>query len=70
MAAKRGIQMANKKHIMRVFTAVLAILVFLVATSCRTAPSSEVAEIHAQKSSTLIAWLNDGASAILLRAVG
>ncbi|HTV41760.1 MAG TPA: hypothetical protein VMF08_14355 [Candidatus Sulfotelmatobacter sp.] len=36
-----------------------AILVCLVATSCRTTPPSEAAEIHAQKSSTLIAWLNE-----------
>jgi hypothetical protein len=36
-----------------------AILVCLVTTACRTVPPSEVTEIHAQKSTTLIAWLNE-----------
>jgi hypothetical protein len=35
------------------------ISVCLATTACRTAAPSEAAEIHAQKSSTLIAWLNE-----------
>jgi hypothetical protein len=36
-----------------------SVLVCLATTGCRMAAPSEAAEIHAQKSSTLIAWLNE-----------
>ena len=36
-----------------------AILACLVTTACRTVAPYDAAEIHAQKSSTLIAWLNE-----------
>ncbi len=37
---------------------ILAILVGLLGTACRTSQPSDAARIHAQKSSELIAWLN------------
>lgn len=35
------------------------VFIGLAVTACRTATSSEMAKIHAQKSSTLVAWLNE-----------
>jgi len=37
---------------------ILAILIGLLGTACRTSQPSDTARIHAQKSSELIAWLN------------
>ena len=46
-------------HTIAKISSLLAIFVCLAATGCRMVVSPEAAKIHAEKSSTLIAWLNE-----------